>query len=126
MQQLKQRSAFRILRTLQNHTEHPWCNRVLARLHLPATVHDHSTYRVGQRRFHPFNVYTEKKHREKLIYMHNNPVKRGLGGASWRLAVVQLEVLLSRRYLTISDGSIAFPKHQAAGLRRPAPAGPPA
>ena len=26
----------------------------------------------------PFNVFTEKKHREKLDYMHNNPVKRKL------------------------------------------------
>jgi len=39
----------------------------------------------------PFNVYTEKKCREKLEYMHNNPVKRRLVTApgdwpwsSWR------------------------------------------
>ncbi|MGD0007471.1 MAG: hypothetical protein ABSE93_02850 [Terriglobia bacterium] len=25
-----------------------------------------------------FHVYSEKKRREKLDYMHNNPVKRGL------------------------------------------------
>ena len=37
-----------------------------------------STYRVWQRRFYPFNVYSEKKRLEKLDYMHNNPVKRGL------------------------------------------------
>ncbi len=29
------------------------------------------------RRFHPFSVYTEKKRREKLNYLHNHPVKRG-------------------------------------------------
>jgi putative transposase len=33
---------------------------------------------VWQRRFYDFNVWTEKKRREKLRYMHRNPVKRGL------------------------------------------------
>jgi hypothetical protein len=32
---------------------------------------------LWNRRFHPFNVYTENKCREKLNYLHNNPVKRG-------------------------------------------------
>jgi putative transposase len=31
-----------------------------------------------QRRFYDFNVWSEKKFREKLAYMHANPVKRGL------------------------------------------------
>jgi putative transposase len=31
-----------------------------------------------QRRFYDFNVWTKKKHIEKLHYMHMNPVKRGL------------------------------------------------
>jgi len=31
-----------------------------------------------QRRFYDFNVWSEKKKAEKLHYMHNNPVKRGL------------------------------------------------
>ena len=31
-----------------------------------------------QARFYDFNVYTEKKLTEKLQYMHENPVKRGL------------------------------------------------
>ena len=31
-----------------------------------------------QRRFHDFNVFTEKKKNEKLHYMHSNPVKRKL------------------------------------------------
>src|SRR5229473_1057146 len=31
-----------------------------------------------QRRFHDFNVWSEKKRIEKLKYMHGNPVKRGL------------------------------------------------
>jgi putative transposase len=31
-----------------------------------------------QARFYDFNVFTEKKKREKLEYMHSNPVARGL------------------------------------------------
>ena len=31
-----------------------------------------------QPRFHDFNVYNAEKVREKLDYMHANPVKRGL------------------------------------------------
>ena len=33
---------------------------------------------LWNRRFHPSNVYTEKKRREKLNYPHDNPVRRGL------------------------------------------------
>ncbi len=47
--------------------------------------------RLWNRRFHPFDVYSEAKRREKLNYMHNNPVKRGLASSpgdwpwsSWR------------------------------------------
>ncbi len=31
-----------------------------------------------QRRYYDFNVYSQRKHIEKLRYMHRNPVKRGL------------------------------------------------
>jgi len=34
--------------------------------------------RFWQRRFYDFNVWSRKKQREKLEYMHFNPVKRGL------------------------------------------------
>jgi len=33
---------------------------------------------MWQPRFYVFNVYSERKAREKLEYMHNNPVKAGL------------------------------------------------
>jgi putative transposase len=36
--------------------------------------------RFWQPRFYDFNVYSRKKKREKLEYMHANPVKRGLVG----------------------------------------------
>ena len=43
--------------------------------------------RFWQPRFYDFNVYSAKKTREKLEYMHANPVKRGLvrnpGGWIW-------------------------------------------
>jgi putative transposase len=32
-------------------------------------------------RYYDFNLHTHKKHVEKLVYMHRNPVKRGLVGA---------------------------------------------
>jgi putative transposase len=91
IQQLKQRTAARILRTLRAQPGHAWCRRMLERLRLPETVHDGSHFRVWQRRFYPFGVYSQKKLLEKLTYMHNNPVKRGLVQApgdwpwsSWR------------------------------------------
>ena len=75
---------------------------MLARLRLPPTVHDESHYRVWQRRFYPFNVYSEKKRLEKLDYMHNNPVQRGLvsspgdwAWSSWRFYFLQDASLLA-------------------------------
>jgi REP element-mobilizing transposase RayT len=39
-----------------------------------------------QRRYYDFNVFSERKHIEKLRYMHRNPVKRGLAESPdfWR------------------------------------------
>ena len=34
--------------------------------------------RFWQKRYYDFNVFTQRKHAEKLNYMHNNPVKRGM------------------------------------------------
>ncbi|HEV2349771.1 MAG TPA: transposase [Terriglobia bacterium] len=78
MKGLKEETATRILRTLREQRQYPWCRKMLERLRLPSTVHDESHYRLWQRRFYPFNVYSEKKRLEKLDYMHNNPVRRGL------------------------------------------------
>ena len=91
MNGLKEESAKRILKALRENVQFPWCQKTLARLRLPSTVHDESHYRVWQRRSYPFNVFSEKKFNEKLDYMHNNPVVRGLVSAprdwpwsSWR------------------------------------------
>jgi putative transposase len=78
MKDLKQRSAHGVLEALRARQGIPECRAALQAFRLPPTVHDHAHFRVWQRRFVPFNVYTEKKRLEKLDYMHNNPVKRGL------------------------------------------------
>jgi putative transposase len=45
---------------------------------LPLQNGDAELPRFWQPRFYDFNVYSAKKKREKLDYMHANPVKRGL------------------------------------------------
>ena len=86
MQELKKRTAQRIISALDDEPEHPWCRRMRTGLRLPPTVHSDCRYRVWQRRFYPSNVYSEKKRLGKLNYMHNNPVKRGLVSSpeQWR------------------------------------------
>jgi len=98
---LKEETAKRILKTLRENQQNPWCRKMLARFRLPPSVHDESHFRLWNRRFHPFNVFTEAKRREKLNYMHNNPVKRGLASApgewpwsSWRFYFLQDASLL--------------------------------
>ena len=60
MKGLKEESAKRIIRTLRENLQYPWCRKTLARLRLPSTVHDESHYRLWQRRFYPFNVFSER------------------------------------------------------------------
>jgi len=91
MQKLEARLAKYVLKSLRQNPHHAWCGKMLARLRLPPTVHDEAHYRVWQRRFYDLNIWSEKKRLEKLTYMHNNPVKRGLAKepgdwpwSSWR------------------------------------------
>jgi REP element-mobilizing transposase RayT len=74
MQELKKRTAQQIIATLTRHQENPPCRTLLARLRLTPSVHSDCYYRVWQRRYVPFNVFTHKKQMEKLDYMHHNPV----------------------------------------------------
>jgi len=80
-------AAERILKALRENGQYAWCQKMLFRLRLPPSVHPGSRYRLWQRRFCPFNVFSEKKYLEKVEYMHGNPVKRGLvsspGGWPW-------------------------------------------
>jgi putative transposase len=73
---------------------------MLARLRLPSTVHSDSYHRLWQRRYVPFNVFTEKKRLEKLNYMHHNPVKRRL------VASPQQWPWSSFRFYYLSDSSV--------------------
>jgi hypothetical protein len=74
MQELKKRSAQQIIAALARNQNHPRCRNLLSRLRLPPTVHSDSYYRLWQRRYLPFNVFTDRKQLQKLDYMHNNPV----------------------------------------------------
>jgi putative transposase len=49
-------------------------------------ISDHSSPHFWQSRFYDFNVWSHKKKVEKLLYMHLNPMKRGLveHPADWR------------------------------------------
>ena len=67
-----------ILSRLRKSQAQPWCAKMLMRTALPATVHSPATHRVWQRRFYDLNIWIDAKVREKLKYMHGNPVKRGL------------------------------------------------
>jgi hypothetical protein len=98
---------------LRQNLHYPWCRKMLARLRLPPPVHDESHFRLWNRRFHPFNVYTEEKRREKLNYMRNNPVKRGLvtSPGDWPWSRRGGEVLFPARRVS--------PAHGPAGLSRP-------
>jgi len=54
------------------------CEAASAQLRLPFMKDGSGLQRFWQPRFYDFNVYSGYKVREKLEYMHANPVKRGL------------------------------------------------
>jgi putative transposase len=56
-----------------------------------------------QARFYDFNVYSAKKKKEKLEYMHSNPVKRGLIGdpSAWVWSSFSFYAGDGRRLVTI-------------------------
>jgi putative transposase len=70
----------RVARDLRNGSK-----RRVGQLRLAFLTGDARLPRFWQRRFHDFNVYSRYKVREKLEYMHENPVKRGLvkNSAEW-------------------------------------------
>ena len=62
-----------------------------AQMRLPFAAAQEPLRPFWQARFYDFNVYSRRKRREKLNYMHANPVKRGLvrhpkgwAHSSWR------------------------------------------
>ena len=91
MPKLKDRTALSILRDLRENPGHAWCRKMHTRITLPSTVHHHAHFRVWQWRFYDMNIWSPKKPDEKLNYLHNNPLKRGLAPepgdwpwSSWR------------------------------------------
>ncbi len=105
MQKLSEHTANFILRTLRRNLALPWCQKLLNRFELPPTVHHHARYRVGQPGGYAMNIWSEKKLQEKLTYLHNNPVKRGLvsqpgawsrpAGSSWRYCCLEDSSILA-------------------------------
>jgi hypothetical protein len=96
-----------ILKNLRDNQNYPWCRKMLARVTLPPTVHHHAHFRVWQRRFYYMNIWTPEKRNEKLIYMHNNPVKRGLvkERGDWsRVRGIELAILFFERRFKAGDG----------------------
>jgi putative transposase len=77
-QKLSERTANFILRNLRQNLSYPWCQKMLGRFELPPTVHHPAHYRVWNRRGNDMNIWSDKKQNEKIDYMHNNPVARGL------------------------------------------------
>jgi putative transposase len=100
VKEVKQRSAFAILEALRDQSDVASSRALLRSLRLPATVHSRAHNRLWQRRFVPFNVFTEKKRLQKLDYMHANPVMRRLvsSPAEW--------VWSSWRFYYLEDRSV--------------------
>jgi putative transposase len=71
-----------------------------------------STDAFWQRRYYDFNVWSEEKVREKLRYMHRNPVKRGLVSRpeDWRWSSF-------RHYATGLTGVVEIESQWAAAQR---------
>jgi len=102
MQKLSERTANFILRNLRRNRVFPWVPKMLKQFELPATVHHHAHYRVWQKRGYDMNIWSEKKRIEKMNYMHNNPVKRGLVAqpgdwpwSSWRFYYLEDRSILA-------------------------------
>jgi putative transposase len=102
MQKLSERTANFILRNLRENSAFPWCQKILKQFELPPTVHHHAHYRVWNRRGYDMNIWSEKKRIEKINYMHNNPVKRGLVAqpsdwpwSSWRFYYLEDRSILT-------------------------------
>ncbi len=60
IQQLKQRTAYRVLQILRATSDHTECRKMLTRFRLPETVHDQAQYRVWQPRYYVMNIFTER------------------------------------------------------------------
>jgi len=53
-------------------------HQVIPSLSPKSSLNSESPTRFWQPRYYDFNIWTAKKRKEKLCYLHRNPVKRGL------------------------------------------------
>ena len=69
-----------------------------------------------QRRFYDFNVWSLHKHREKLRYIHGNPVKRGLVEApdQWKWSSFRAYAFGETGPVVINDWSVLKMRVRAA------------
>jgi putative transposase len=114
MQKLEDRTALFILKNLKENLSYPWCRKMLARVTLPPTVHHHAHFRVWQRKGYDMNIWTPKKRDEKLNYMHNNPVNRGLvkEPGDWPWSRRGGAVLFPERPFALSHGHSPVTHHR--------------
>jgi putative transposase len=98
MQVLKQRVSHLLRRKVRRHKS----NQLALWQNAPAK----QLRSFWQRRFYDFNVWTKKKHIEKLHYMHMNPVKRGL------VAKPQLWKWSSYRFYQFGENSACNPDRE--------------
>jgi len=106
MQAIKQGFSRRVLKSVRK-------RRVTAQQELFAVGAEH----VWQRRFYDFNVWTARKRIEKLRYMHQNPVARGLvqEAEQWPWSSY-------RSYAFGEEGLVRINQWAEAKLKTPTPA----
>jgi putative transposase len=75
-------------------------------------LNERATISFWQRRYHDFNVWRESKLTEKLEYMHQNPVRRGLVAhpEDWKWSS-------ARHYATGEEGAVEIESHWTARRR---------
>ena len=89
-----------------------FARRVLAQMHRrnPAQTNlfEHSPQHIWQKRFYDFNVWTEHKRIEKLRYMRQNPVKRGLVASPelWRWSSLRPYFLREAGPVSVNDRDV--------------------
>ena len=73
-----------------------------------ATLFDAGPQHIWQKRFYDFNVWSERKRIEKLRYIHQNPVKRGLVASPelWRWSSYRAYSLGERGPVKINDCTV--------------------
>ncbi len=90
-----------------------FARRVLAHLRrrrsaAQPSLFEHTPQHIWQPRFYDFNVWTARKRAEKLRYMHQNPVKRGLVASPelWRWSSYRAYALGERGPVRVNEWQV--------------------